>query len=248
MSQDTTVGARSYGKLGVVIVDEKGPVLIGKPQFALFQHVAVLVLKNREQHLVFQLRIYRVQVDVKVGGIAGAGSVLQNIHPPSIAGFADTHVIGYYVQNKPQAVFAQGRGESLEFIFAAQCRVQLTVIANIVAIVAISGSLEDGRCITVADRKVVQIGDDSLGIREVKSTVELNPVSGRGDTHRIFFYQFESLLASLDAIHQKTEKSCTYVTLVLDAFGLTGEKYQRGKLGMVRLWFVRALHHFRNLW
>src|SRR5215813_8488309 len=214
MSQDTAVGTRSHRKLGVVIVDEKGPVLMGKSQFALFQHVAVLVLEDREQHLVFQLRIYRAPVDVKVGRVAGAGSVLQDIHPPSIAGFADTHVIGYYIQNKPQAVFAQGRGESLEFIFAAQCRVQLTVIANIVAIVAISGSLEYGRCITVADRKVVQIGDDSLGIRELKSTVELNPVSGRGDTHRIFFYQVESILASLDAIHQKTEKSCSDLSAV----------------------------------
>jgi hypothetical protein len=83
-------------------------------------------------------------------------------------------------------VFAQGRGESLEFIFAAQHGVQLTVIADVIAVVAIGGSLEQGRCITVADPKVMQIGHNGLGIGEFKSAVELNPVCGRGDTHRIF--------------------------------------------------------------
>jgi hypothetical protein len=48
MSKDTAIGARPNRKLVVVVVDEKGPVLIGKPQFALFQHVAVLVLEDRE--------------------------------------------------------------------------------------------------------------------------------------------------------------------------------------------------------
>jgi hypothetical protein len=71
------------------------------------------------------------------------------------------------------------------------------VIADVIAVITIGGSLEQGRCITLADPKVMQIGHNGLGIRELKSAVKLNPVCGRRETHRIFFYQVGGLLASI---------------------------------------------------
>jgi hypothetical protein len=77
------------------------------------------------------------------------------------------------------------------------------VIADVIAVVAIGGCLEHGRCITIADSKFLEVRYDGLGIGELKNAVELNPVRGRRDAHRLFFYQVGSLLASLVGIPVK---------------------------------------------
>ena len=89
------------------------------------------------------------------------------------------------------------------------------MIADVIAVVAIGGSLEHGRCVTVADPKVMQVGHDGLGIGELKSAVKLNPVCGRRDTHRIFFYQVGSLLASIVAIREMLKNPTTSVTVAV---------------------------------
>jgi hypothetical protein len=60
----------------------------------------------------------------------------------------------------------------------------------------------------------MQIGHNRLSIAELKSAVKLNPVCGRRNTHRIFFYQVGRLLASIVAIRELLKNSTTSITVV----------------------------------
>ena len=54
----------------------------------------------------------------------------------------------------------------------------------------------------------------ALASAELKSAVKLKPVCGRRDTHRSFFYQVGSLLASIIAIREILKNPTTSVTVV----------------------------------
>jgi hypothetical protein len=103
------------------------------------------------------------------------------------------------------------------------------VIADIIAVVAIGGSLEHGRCITVADPKVMQIGYDRLAIGELKSAVKLNPVRGRRDTHRIFSIRLEACSPASSRSARELKNPTTSVTGVRGA-SIYGREIAAGKL------------------
>jgi hypothetical protein len=66
-------------------------------------------------------------------------------------------------------VDAQSRYELLEIFAAANLRVQLIVVHNIVAMQATRTSPKVGRTINVADAEVSEVRDDRLGIPKLES-------------------------------------------------------------------------------
>ena len=95
----------------IEIVDEKRAFFKNEPQLLVFQHLAVLIAQDREQHLVQQLLLDRRPVDVEVAGIGRGLSVLQHVDPPAVLGAFDAHVIGNDIEDLPHAVALQFRGQ-----------------------------------------------------------------------------------------------------------------------------------------
>ena len=76
----------------------------------------------------------RLPVDVEVLGVFRCLSVLQDIVPKTISVAPDAHVVGHEVDNQPQFMGLRGFGQGLKAGGAAQLRIELTVIQDVVKI------------------------------------------------------------------------------------------------------------------
>src|SRR5439155_21142157 len=138
-------------------------------------------------------------IDVKVRRVGRAGPILQDIRPPWVR-VAYAHVVGYGVQKQSHAPGSQGVTENVKVPVSPKLRIELAVIANVIAVGAARSSFQKGRGVAVADTEVVQVIEQRGGIREGEATVELQAVGsardafgcqrffGRGDNAILFHH------------------------------------------------------------
>src|SRR6266511_2063734 len=69
-------GARRHWQPARAVFDRKGAVVVHEPEFALFQHIAVLILEDRQQDFVLELILDGLPIDIKIAGIWRAGAIL----------------------------------------------------------------------------------------------------------------------------------------------------------------------------
>ena len=199
MPEDLGVGARGYRQLVVVIVEEKGALITVEPNFPAFQNPSILVFQEREENFVLQIGLCRMPIDVKVRRVGRAGPILQDIRPPWVR-VAYAHVVGYGVQKQSHAPGSQGVTENVKVPVSPKLRIELAVIANVIAVGAARSSFQKGRGVAVADTEVVQVIEQRGGIREGEAAVELQAVGsardafgcqrffGRGDNAILFHH------------------------------------------------------------
>src|SRR5579885_1176527 len=95
-------------------------------------------------------------IDIKIGGISRAWTILQSIHPPG-ALTASSPMIGNNIQNQPHLMPMQLLHEFLKFLFGSNLRVEPRKIRHIVAVAASTPGLQHGRGIKVRNAERVQI-------------------------------------------------------------------------------------------
>src|SRR6266446_1126706 len=71
----------------------KAPARINDFYLAVLQRLAILVAEHREQHLVDEVGLGRVPVDIEKAGKGRTRPVLQDVPPPEIGRVRDAHVI-----------------------------------------------------------------------------------------------------------------------------------------------------------
>src|SRR5260370_37431243 len=79
----------------------------------VFEDDSVLVAQHRKQHLVLQLLLDRIPIDIEHPGMDRGRSVLQNVVPHRVA-LLDPHVVGNEIENLSQLPGAQSRADSSE--------------------------------------------------------------------------------------------------------------------------------------
>ena len=168
----------------IEIAQEKTAALEVDLQFAAFQDASVLIAQNRKQNLVVQIGFERLPVDVEIGRVGRARSVLEHVHPPVIVRLADAHVVRDEIEDLSHPVRVQLGDPGVVFLARADRGIQLVVIGDVVAVQAFRARLEVGRRIAIADPERVQIRHDLARLREGELPVELQPV-GRGGNARV---------------------------------------------------------------
>src|SRR6185437_15671521 len=100
---------------------------------------------------------------------------------PGVVGSHDADVIRDDVQNVAHAVRAQLRHEAVEFLAAADLRVEGVVIDDVITVGAARARPEVGGAVDVTDAKRREVGDDRGQVLESESSVELYAVRGAGN-------------------------------------------------------------------
>ena len=106
-AQNIDIGARVDRQIGLPVAQKERAILVAQHQLAVLQHAAVLLAQDRQQHLVLQLGLQRVPVDVEERREARAGAVFEHIHPPAIGALADAHMIRHHIENLAHAARVQ---------------------------------------------------------------------------------------------------------------------------------------------
>ena len=105
--QDAIVRAWRDRKDLLEITGAEGAVRIFEANLLPLEHGAVGVAEDRQQHLVFELGLDRLPVDVEDAGVARALAVFEHVLPPRVGGLGDAHVIRHQVDDVAHAVGAQ---------------------------------------------------------------------------------------------------------------------------------------------
>src|SRR5262249_30479198 len=142
--EDAGVSAGRHGQPRLVVAEGEGPVGELQADLARLKHPAVLVFQERQENPVLQARIDRAPVDVEEGGEGRSGAVFQDVHPPDVARVADAHVVGHRVEDQAHAALAEGGGEGVKVVRAAQLKIETAVVADVVAVTAAGAGLQDG--------------------------------------------------------------------------------------------------------
>ena len=112
--------------------------IIGQHDASGFQLLAVLISQNRKQHLVAQLRLERIPIDIEEVCILRGATVLQYVAPPEVgsAGFvACAHVVGNYIEQQAHAAALQFAEHLMEFFFGSDLGIEVVVIGNVITVV-----------------------------------------------------------------------------------------------------------------
>ena len=95
------VAPRIERQHAIEVVQDQRAIAEAKLQLAAFEHGAVLIAEDRQQHLVGQLRLDRRPVDVEEARVDRARPVLEHVAPPVIALRLDAHVVRHDVEHEP---------------------------------------------------------------------------------------------------------------------------------------------------
>ncbi len=77
-------------------------------------------------------------------------------------------MIGNEIENQTEVVLLQRLAQSLEAGIAAELRIDLGVVDDVIAMGAALARLHEGRCIEMRDPKGFQVGDDGSGRVEIE--------------------------------------------------------------------------------
>ncbi len=151
-------------------------IVVDQLQLLVLQHLAVLVAQDRQQHLLLELLLGRVPVDIEELSVRRSQAVLQHVLPPQVVRVVDAHVIGHDVQQQSHLVLAELLGEGLEILLRAEGRMNRVMIDHVVAVRACLPRAEQRRGIGIADAQPRQVVDQSAGVVERQMRAELQPI------------------------------------------------------------------------
>ena len=168
------IGLRIDGKAALVVLQRKFAVRVQVHQFELaaLQLFAILRRQHRQQHFVVHLFFQRRPVNVEITGEFRSLAVFQNILPPLVV-VADAHVIGYQVEDQAHAALFQRARQAAQVPLAAQLRIKLIVVGDVVAMHASGARLQDGRDIKMGDAQGVEIRQQPLRIGKAEIGAQL---------------------------------------------------------------------------
>jgi hypothetical protein len=127
---------------------------------------AVRVPEHGQQHLVFELRLERMPVDVEHVGVPRALTVFEHILPPWVRRLGDAHVIRDHVDDVAHAPITESGDPPLVGLEGADLRVQLRRIGYVIAVHAARHRLQVTRCVAMRDAECRQVVDDGSGVVE----------------------------------------------------------------------------------
>jgi hypothetical protein len=157
--------------------------LIGGKDFA------VLIAEDGYEDFVLEPYFRGVPVDVEPGGKSAGRAVLEDV-PPIFILRADGHVVGNDVEDLTEAEFSEASAETLMSFFAAEFGVDALMIDDVVAVHAAGSGLQIGRAIDMRDTERLEIGSDPYGVVECEAGVQLQTVSGVGNSGHISYVGF----------------------------------------------------------
>ncbi|MNN24259.1 hypothetical protein D3C81_1376860 [compost metagenome] len=134
------VGHRLGHRLGqrqaVVAITQRGRPARGplQPERARGQRVPVGVAEDRQQHLAVQRGVGRLPVDVEILRMGAALAVREHVAPPAVVRGIGSHMVRHDVHHQTQPRRAGARGQRQQASFAAQFRVDLREIGDVVAV------------------------------------------------------------------------------------------------------------------
>src|SRR5262245_962007 len=144
---------------------------------------SVLVPENGEEHLVLQLELDRIPLDIEGVRAQGRTAVLQDVSPPRIAASRDAHVVGHDVHDLSHPVGAEDLDQSAVVSLGSELRVEPPVISYVVAVRSLGAREEQRREMAVGDAESRKIGHQAAEIGEAQVRPQLEPV-GRGRNSR----------------------------------------------------------------
>src|SRR5262249_32045467 len=107
------------------------------------EHDSVLVAEHRKQHLVLQLLLDRVPVDIEVLGVDRRRTILQNVVPQRVS-TVDPHVVGNEIEQLSQSSRAQRGAERVVLLGGADLRIQAVMINHVITVPTAGGGTEIG--------------------------------------------------------------------------------------------------------
>jgi len=160
------------------------PLISIHAEFTALEHAAILVAQHGKQHLVEKLGLEWKPIDIEETCVGRGRAVLKDVAPPRVGRGIGAHVVGHEVEHQPHAKLAQGSRQRREALVAAQFRIKLCVIADVVTVRAAGGGFEGRRHVEIGDSQPVQIGGYTCGLDEGHVGIELQPVGGHRDTQQ----------------------------------------------------------------
>ena len=114
MREDLRIRVRAQRQTRPGVADEERALGQLDAELSRLEDAAVLVGQDGEQHLVGQLALHGMPVDVEERGARRAGAVLEDVEPPRVGVARDAHVIGDDVEDEAEAMRGQRRGHPVE--------------------------------------------------------------------------------------------------------------------------------------
>ena len=186
--ENKTIGAGRDRKFLILIRQIERAFFETHLQFAALEDASVLIGQDWKQNFVAQIGFERAPIDVEIGRIHRARTVLEHVHPPFVAGLGDPHVIGHEVEHLTYSVSVQFRNPRVVLLLRTDCLVEFVVIGNVVAVQTVRAGLKIGRRINVAHAERAQIRNDLARLREGEPAVELQPVGAGRNSWMLRFH------------------------------------------------------------
>ena len=178
MREDLRIRVRAQRQARPGVAHEERALGQLDAELSRLEHAAVLVGQDGQQHLVGQLALHGMPVDVEERGPRRAGAVLEHVEPPRVGVARDAHVIGDDVEDEAEAMRGQRRGHPVEGRLAADLRIEGIVVGDVVAVRAAGPALEARREVGVAHAEGGEIrGEIGHGL-EAEPGPELQAVRG----------------------------------------------------------------------
>jgi hypothetical protein len=115
-----------------------------KLQFTRFENETVVVTQNGEENRVSALLLGRVPINVKIGGIATGGTILQHVPPPAILYRPDCHMVGNNIENLSESPPLKAFTEFPMRLPVTEFVVYLVMVDDIVSVGATRRGLQIG--------------------------------------------------------------------------------------------------------
>ena len=87
-------------------------------------------------------------------------------------------MVGHDIQHLAHAVILEFTHQLLQLFIAADFRIELVVVSNVITMLASGSGLEDGRRINVRDAQRVQISHKAARILKAKAGIKLQAIRG----------------------------------------------------------------------
>src|SRR3954451_24687938 len=104
------------------------------------------------------------------------GPPFQYIQPPGIVRKMNTDVVGHEVEDEPDIMRLQRLLQPFEAIFAAEFRIELSMIDDVVAVGGAFARLHERRCVEMSDAERLQVWDNRRSRIETKIGRKLQAV------------------------------------------------------------------------
>src|SRR5260221_1134517 len=188
VSQNLAVAPRRDRQAMLEIPGRKTAVvgIITKFDLALFQRFAVGRTDDRQQHAGPLAVRQDVPVDVERYRVWRGRAPFQYVEPPWIVGEMHADMVGDEIEKETKVVLRKRPAQPLAAGVAAEFRIELAVIDDVVAMGRAFARLHEGRCIEMRDAERLQVRDDFGGLLEIEIGSQLQAI-GRDRNGRRHF-------------------------------------------------------------